>query len=245
MQKRLPELVELERLLNFGQLDSVSYRKLDILQYKEIAVPVYAIDIGRAVKGKPHLPWYRGKVGLFARENQLLEKGLERITQVSPFTIAIDCHSGLGLVDRIWFPYAYRRGPMKDVAQMVALKLLWESSYPNHRYIFEPQSNHYCTNSDLWDYFYKKYGRGRNRLLPLTLEMGSWSWVKKRPLQLFQFEGMFNPMVPHRLQRTLRRHLPLMDFLCHATQSYQNRYPDEREQSSLKQMAHSLWHQRD
>jgi len=49
--------------------------------------------------------------------------------------------------------------------------------------------------------------------LPLTLEMGSWLWVKKNPRQLFSRHGMFNPLIEHRQQRVLRQHLLLLDFL--------------------------------
>jgi hypothetical protein len=56
-------------------------------------------------------------------------------------------------------------------------------------------------------------------LLPFTLEMGSWNWVKKNPIQLFSFLGPFNPVKPHRIRRTLRRHLPLLDFLLQVLSS--------------------------
>ncbi len=208
--------------------------------------PIESIESGVSpVKGQrlaSWLPWFRGK-GELEPENQFMEQEIARLTETSPVVVSLDCHSGFGFVDRIWFPYAYRRRPMKDIAPVMALKLLWESSYPNHRYVFEPQSNHYLTHGDLWDFFYKRYGRQSCRFLPMTLEMGSWNWVKKRPLQLFQLQGLFNPMVPHRIQRTLRRHLPLMDFLRHAVQSYQNWVPEESEVETLAQMAYSLWYQ--
>lgn len=55
--------------------------------------------------------------------------------------------------------------------------------------------------------------------MPLTLEMGSWSWVRKNPSQMLSVLGPFNPVVPHRVRRTLRRHLPLFDFLYRAVAS--------------------------
>ena len=51
--------------------------------------------------------------------------------------------------------------------------------------------------------------------------MGSWIWVKKNPLQLFTKTGLFNPMKQHRMNRTLRRHVPLFDFLVHGLISHQ------------------------
>ncbi|WP_144392013.1 DUF2817 domain-containing protein [Pleionea sediminis] len=207
--------------------------------------PIDAEDAPFMVSGQrisSWLPWYRGKNNEFELENKLIENEVQRLTQETPLLLSLDCHSGYGVSDRIWFPYAYRRRPMNDIAPVVALKLLWESSYPNHRYVFEPQSNNYLTHGDIWDYFYKKYGRNRALFLPLTLEMGSWNWVRKRPLQLLKFEGLFNPLVPHRQQRTLRRHLPLMDFLRHAVNSFENWVPNPDEKRSLTQMAHSLWY---
>ncbi|NVJ60636.1 MAG: DUF2817 domain-containing protein [Gammaproteobacteria bacterium] len=191
------------------------------------------------------LPWFRGSKQQLEPESLALQEEIAAITRRSPFTLSIDCHSGFGMHDRIWFPYAYRRRPMKDIAPIIALKLLWESSYPNHQYIFEPQSNHYMTHGDLWDYFYKKFGRNGNTFLPLTLEMGSWNWVRKRPLQMLRLEGLFNPLVPHRKRRALRRHLPLMDFLRHATHSYKNWLPTGLQVEKLQQMAHSLWYRND
>ena len=49
--------------------------------------------------------------------------------------------------------------------------------------------------------------------LPWTLEMGSWAWVRKNPLQVFQALGFFNPIKPHRYARTMRRHARLVEFL--------------------------------
>lgn len=68
-------------------------------------------------------------------------------------------------------PYAYRRRPMRRIDSVMALKLLWEQAYPNHRYVFEPQSAHYLTHGDLWDYFYKQVNRqGTGTFIPLTLK---------------------------------------------------------------------------
>lgn len=190
------------------------------------------------------LSWYRGIANSMEKENQVLESIVSKLCQNSPLVISLDCHSGFGFKDRIWFPYAYRRRPMKGIAPLMALKLLWESAYPNHQYVFEPQSNHYMTHGDIWDHFYKQYSQppDNHNFIPLTLEMGSWNWVKKKPSQLLSAEGLFNPMAEHRQQRTLRRHLPLLDFLRHATFSYENWMPKPEQFNQLRQMANSLWY---
>ena len=61
--------------------------------------------------------------------------------------------------------------------------------------------------------------------------MGSWLWIKKNPRQLFSRMGIFNPLIGHRQQRVLRRHLTLLDFLARAAGSHTQwaPAPDQRE----------------
>ena len=69
----------------------------------------------------------------------------------------------------------------------------------HHRYVIEPQSRQYLAHGDLWDHLYLRSRERPERVfLPLTLEMGSWIWVKKNPRQLFSRQGIFNPLVQHR-----------------------------------------------
>ncbi|GLX80300.1 peptidase M14 [Thalassotalea insulae] len=188
------------------------------------------------------LPWYRGKNGL-ERENLFLVNFLKTECLPRPFNLVIDCHSGFGLNDRIWIPYAYRRRPPKKVASYFALYQLWQQTYPHNNYIFEPQSKHYITHGDLWDHIAKvvKY-EFQKPFLSLTLEMGSWNWVKKRPRQLFSYKGLFNPDVEHRWNRVQRRHLVLFDFLTQATISYLNWLPNKKNKKSLRHSAVNHWY---
>ena len=78
--------------------------------------------------------------------------------------------------------------------------------------------------------------------LPLTLEMGSWLWVKKNPRQLFSRLGMFNPVIAHREQRVLRRHLPLLDFLLRAALSHARWLPGEAERDGHRRQALARWY---
>jgi len=190
------------------------------------------------------LPWFTGtpEEGLEA-ESQALANVVQDLLPGRPFSIALDCHSGFGWKDQLWFPYAYRRRPMRRVESVFALKLLWERSYPNHDYEFEPQSEHYLTHGDLWDYFYKLVNReSEGMFIPLTLEMGSWRWIRKRPRQLLRLQGLFNPMVPHRLQRVLRRHLLLMDFLMQAAADHARWLPKDGEAERLREAAILHWY---
>ena len=164
----------------------------------------------------PKLPWFRGKAD---SEMELEAKALcsfvTRELWASKFSVSLDVHSGFGSVDRLWFPYAKTQEPFPHMAEVYGLKKLMDRTYPNHIYCVEPQSKQYLAHGDLWDFLYDQYEarEDKNIFLPLSLELGSWSWVKKNPRQLFSVLGAFNPVLPHRRSRALRRHLLLFDFL--------------------------------
>lgn len=169
------------------------------------------------------LPWFRGEVGapMEAEARGLVAwvaGGLAR----APAAIALDVHSGFGLVDRLWFPWARTRRPMPNLAELRALIDLLDASSPHHVYRVEPQARAYTIQGDLWDHVYDRHLAGGRPgvFLPLTLELGSWLWVKKNPRQVLSRLGSFNPIKPHRLRRTLRRHLSLLDFLHRAVGSH-------------------------
>jgi hypothetical protein len=172
----------------------------------------------------PHLPWYRGPADAAMEvENVALCSLVQEELLAHPFSIAIDCHSGFGLRDRIWFPHAHSAHPIRNLADILALEDLFQTSHPNNRYLFEPQSLHYHTHGDIWDYLYLQAEKDPQKtFLPLTLEMGSWLWVRKNPRQLFSRHGMFNPTVEHRLHRVLRRHTVWLDFLMRAAAGHEH-----------------------
>ncbi len=167
----------------------------------------------------PKLPWYRGK------ENEPMEveaqgmiRGVQQEIQDSQLAITLDCHSGFGLQDRLWFPYARTQQPFPELGLMHSFKSLLDQTYPHHFYKVEPQAGTYTTHGDLWDYLYLQHQgvERKKQYLPLCLEMGSWMWVKKHPSQLFRADGPFNPLIGHRHQRTLRRHNTLFELLIRA-----------------------------
>ena len=164
------------------------------------------------------LPWYRGKAGApLEDESQALCELVASELLVRKFSIALDCHSGFGFSDRIRFPYAHTREPVSHLAEIHALQEIYLQAYSHHRYVFEPQSVQYLAHGDLWDHLYLQACKNsENVFLPLTLEMGSWSWIRKNPRQLFSRSGIFNPQIEHRQQRVLRRHMALLDFLGRA-----------------------------
>ena len=167
------------------------------------------------------LPWYRGRAGEpMEAEAQALCEVVERELAPHRFAIAVDCHSGFGARDRLWFPYAHTTRPVPHLPELHALAALLDATLLHHRYIVEPQSRQYLAHGDLWDHLYLRalQREGAQVLLPLTLEMGSWLWVRKNPRQAFSRHGLFNPLIEHRQQRVLRRHVQLLDFLARAAQ---------------------------
>jgi hypothetical protein len=190
------------------------------------------------------LPWYRGAPGApMEPESSAVCALVERELLSRPFSMALDCHSGFGLRDRIWFPHAHTATPIPHLAEIGALEELFSQSYPNHNYVFEPQSRQYLTHGDLWDYLYLNgEGAGERTFLPLTLEMGSWAWVKKNPRQLFNRLGIFNPTATHRLQRVLRRHLVWFDFLMRAAASHGHWQPQGLARKAQQRRALARWY---
>jgi hypothetical protein len=191
------------------------------------------------------LPWYMGAEGEpMEPEAQALVDFVAREVLESRHALVLDCHSGYGMQDRIWFPYARTHAPFPRLAEAHALKALLDDTLPHHVYRFEPQSLAYTVQGDLWDHVLDLHlERGGDRvLLPLTLEMGSWLWVKKNPRQAFDVLGGFNPMKPHRVRRTLRRHLPLMDLLFRAAASGERWMPTGRDRERLAEDAFQLWY---
>ena len=156
---------------------------------------------------------------------------------------ALDCHSGFGLADRLWFPYAHTARPMSHLPELAAFGQLLDSSLLHHRYVFEPQSRQYLTHGDLWDHLHLAAVAASDRVfLPLTLEMGSWLWVKKNPRQLFSRHGIFNPLIEHRQQRVLRRHLALLDFVMRAAVSHRHWLPVGDQRCALREAALARWY---
>lgn len=194
----------------------------------------------------PKLPWFRGIEGApMEAEAQAICKLVERELFGAKVALSVDIHSGFGRVDRLWFPYAKSRKPFHHLSEIMALKELLDRTYPNHVYVVEPQSQQYTTHGDLWDYLYEKhhaqFGLDRT-FLPLSLEMGSWMWVKKNPRQIFNVLGAFNPFIEHRFKRVLRRHILLLDFMFRAAGSHTAWAPiDPVYRVDLRTRANKLW----
>lgn len=181
----------------------------------------------------PSLPYFRGEGG-FETENLEVIRLVEEVLWKAPFSYALDIHSGFGAEDYLWTPYARKKGPPPRWVDYQKISLLLDRTLRNHVYRFEPQSVHYCTHGDLWDYLFDWSVLGvppsrsaredaaaqTHHFLPMTLEVGSWIWLKKSPSKALSVRNFFNPVHPHRERRVLRRHLPLLNFLLHVVADY-------------------------
>lgn len=190
------------------------------------------------------LPWYRGPHDApMEAESQALCNLVEEELLSHRFSIAVDCHSGFGLCDRIWFPYASTRAPIPHLAEMHALSEILDQTHRHHTYLFEPQSCQYLAHGDLWDHLYQRALSDPGRVhLPLTLEMGSWLWVKKNPRQLLSLQGLFNPLLDHREARVLRRQVEWLDFVGRAACGHQGWCPVGEAREQHRQQALRRWY---
>lgn len=190
------------------------------------------------------LPWYRGVAGEpMEVESLALIKGVQDEIKDSELAMTLDCHSGFGLQDRLWFPYAKTKVPFPELGLAHSFMTLLDRTYPHHFYRYEPQADSYTTHGDLWDYIYDQHnGVQRNKkYLPLCLEMGSWMWVKKHPTQIFSSDGPFNPLIGHRHKRTLRRHNTLLELMIRSLVSG-NSWTGEQHLQDHRQLAQELWY---
>lgn len=192
------------------------------------------------------LPWYRGLAGApMQPESQALCDVVARELLSHPFSLSVDCHSGFGVRDRIWFPYAHTARPIEHLAELDAFARLLDAAHPYHRYLIEPQSHQYLTHGDLWDHLYQQACTQDERvLLPFTLEMGSWLWVRKNPRQFLSRHGLFNPLIQHRQERVLRRHIGVLDFIARVATSHTRWRPQGALRAWHHERALDRWYRR-
>lgn len=173
------------------------------------------------------LPWYRGEPNApMEIETQTLIQFVKDEMLPSEFSVALDVHSGFGTRDHLWWPFSRSTDefPYVDVVKKLCSEL--HAAHPFHVYIMEPQNASYLIHGDPWDYLFDEHAKTRKSpdqiFIPWCLEMGSWSWLKKNPKQLFFHGGIFNPVLPHRYKRIMRRHRPLIDLMRQLTAHHKN-----------------------
>ena len=198
---------------------------VDLMRNSPVEAVVKPVPILGGHRLSRRLPYYRGEAGApMEVESRALIELVEQEMFGSKVAIALDLHSGFGARDRLWYPYAKTTEPFPRLRETLALMELLTRSYPNHVYKIESQSVSYTTHGDLWDHLFDEHARrpesAGSIFIPLTLEMGSWIWIRKNPAQLFSLLGTFNPVKQHRFRRTMRRHVPLIDFLLRAVKHH-------------------------
>jgi hypothetical protein len=164
----------------------------------------------------PSLPWYRGRAeNGMELENVILVDFVKKEMFSAGFSMALDIHSGFGMKDRLWYPYSKTKTPFPLKNTVEKIETRYHDSLPYSRYHIEPQSSSYLIHGDVWDYLFdchRQEGQKDSVFIPWCLELGSWIWVKKNPLQAFDAKGYFNPILPHRYDRVMRRHRDLLDL---------------------------------
>ncbi|EMJ61386.1 MULTISPECIES: M14 family zinc carboxypeptidase [Leptospira] len=167
-----------------------------------------------------HLPYFRGN-GLEPES-----KALFRLVYESFFTVkdaiipVLDLHSGFGTVDNVWWPYAFTKAPCPDTSSYQKIEKHLKHHCGHIHFQYGPQSETYTTHGDLWDKLYDQYRdyhkNSRNwnsKLLPLTLEVGTWSDIKEDPFKLFRKRGIFNPASFNKIETVGRYRGFLRDFV--------------------------------
>ncbi len=205
--------------------------------------PSYQLYAGQTVSAS--LPWFRGNPTQMEQELKALSRCILDITMQTRSTILLDLHSGFGTRDRLWFPYAHSQLAPSNLHQYYLLYRRFRKSYPHYElYQFEPQWHQYTTHGDFWDWMLIEHqAKSTNHFLPLTLELGSWLWVKKNPIQLLKFSQLFHPTKPHRIKRVQRRHSTLLSYLIQVLDSDLIDKMTAEEQQKYTQKAKKLWFQ--
>ncbi|PJZ71573.1 carboxypeptidase [Leptospira perolatii] len=146
------------------------------------------------------LPYYRGH-GLEPESRTVFRTVFDRFFHAKNAVIPIlDVHSGFGTVDNVWWPYAYTKYPCPDTDLYLKIASYLKNQCGHIHFAYGPQSESYTTHGDLWDRIYDHYREVHSseknwssKLLPITLEVGTWSDVKEEPMKIFSKKGIFRP----------------------------------------------------
>lgn len=155
-------------------------------------------------KLSPHLPYYRGK-SLQPESRTLFAFIREHLFNARSGLIPVlDIHSGFGMRDSLWWPYAGKKEPCPDQNLYERTARILCQDQPG--IVAEPQSDAYTIHGDLWDFLYSEFQvlNRKPRFLPFTLEIGTWAEIKKEPGRLLSRRGLFNPPPESKAETILR-----------------------------------------
>ncbi|MGR5502715.1 DUF2817 domain-containing protein [Vibrio sp. DNB22_10_4] len=221
-----------------------NHRGVDLMRNAPINAsnPRYQLYAGQSIS--PKLPWYRGNSAKMEQELIAVSSSILKTTQSASSTIVLDLHSGFGTRDRLWFPFAHHNRPPETLHQFYLIYSQFRKSFPHYElYQFEPQWHQYTTHGDFWDWMYlRHYQQSTSPFVPLTLELGSWLWVKKNPMQLLSFSQLFHPTKPHRIKRVQRRHSTLLSYLMQVLYNELLTQVNDNDRLMLTKKAKKLWY---
>lgn len=176
------------------------------------------------------LPYYRGKT--LEPESKVLTRFVkEYFFPVKESLIpVIDIHSGYGSIDHVWWPYANTHKECEDefLFHKIAKHLTQNKNHTNYK--FGPQSETYTIHGDLWDRLYDAFlnrseiANPESRLLPLTLEIGTWSDLRQNPLKVLKKRGIFNPAKENKKKSIISHRKFLTDAIQIAQTKQQDWY---------------------
>ncbi|MBN8447265.1 MAG: DUF2817 domain-containing protein [Gammaproteobacteria bacterium] len=89
---------------------------VDLMRNAPVACEEKAAFLVGGQQYSAKLPWFRGNPSEPEAETQMLFALVRDKLFQSPFSMVLDCHSGFGQVDRLWFPYAKSRKPLPHLA---------------------------------------------------------------------------------------------------------------------------------
>jgi predicted deacylase len=93
---------------------------IDLMRNAPVDSTETTVWLGGGHRISPRLPWYRGQENEAMQvEAQTLSDFIHQETFSAPFSLVLDCHSGFGLHNQIWFPYAKSRiQPIKHLGEV-------------------------------------------------------------------------------------------------------------------------------
>lgn len=236
---------------------------VDLMRNAPVDAESSGVFLGSGHRYSNKLPWYRGEENILEYENAILRDFVVKNMMSAPFAMSVDIHSGFGWHDRLWYPYAKSYKPFDQTRVTSVFARYLKLSHPYHRYIVEKQSDSYLIHGDMWDYIYdihKEKSLSSERLskltssafnaatsanmsseeiykniyIPWTLEIGSWSWLLRKPHRIFSTSGLFHTeKTTNKYAFTMRKHWGLLDFFQRMTIHYRTWVREQESEKSL------------
>lgn len=189
---------------------------VDLMRNSPTQAQEKGVFLGSGQNYTKYLPWYRGNPAEPELENKILANFVKEQMFRSPFSMALDIHSGFGWTDSLWYPYGKSFEKFHNHRQATVFSRYLKVTHPFHKYNIEKQSDSYIISGDMWDYLYdscREQAKPEQVFIPWTLELGSWSWILKRPHKMFSASALFHTeQSSSRYASVMRKHWGLLEF---------------------------------